>query len=199
MRKLIRFFYKGSTILIRRMRTQGVRTTSLWLYTRIMPYMTGVPIFKYSEITPQLYVGPQFRQSGKRKMEILGITHSVNMRIEYNDADYDLALPNYCYLPTPDHHAPSIEHLQEGVTFIQKAIEGGAKVYIHCEGGIGRAPSMAVAYFISQGHSVEDAIQLVRQKRAFINMTAVQVARLREFEELVRNNHPPHPAEGKTQ
>ena len=42
-------------------------------------------------------------------------------------------------------------HLLEGTAFAERIVNAGGKVYIHCAGGIGRAPTMAAAYFMSQG------------------------------------------------
>jgi dual specificity MAP kinase phosphatase len=72
--------------------------------------------------------------------------------------------------------------LNAGIAFIEQVIAAGGKVYIHCAGGIGRAPTMAVAYFVRHGLSVDDAINLIKQTRPFINITPVQMEQLRRFE-----------------
>ena len=148
--------------------------------------MTGIPIMRYSKITPYLYIGPQYNQRGKRRLEKEGIQHGVNLRIEFDDAAHGLALEQYCYLPTIDDDAPTIEHLEQGVTFIEEAINNEQKVYIHCAGGIGRAPTMAVAYFIRQGMSLNDAIALIKKTRPFIRIMPPQLAQLKHFETLKR-------------
>ena len=96
-------------------------------------------------------------------MERLGINASVNMRMEYDDAANNLNLDQYCHLPTVDDQAPSLEQLNRGVEFINRVVGQGGRVYIHCTGGIGRAPTMAAAYFISQGFTVKKAIGLIRR------------------------------------
>jgi hypothetical protein len=182
MSKLLKLVQKGIRILLYRLRVQGVRTTLLWLYARGIPAVTGVPIIKYSRITPEIYVGPQYSRAGKRRLLRMGLNGTVNMRVEFDDAAYDLALEHYCHLPTVDDDAPTLDYLRQGVAFIHKVITGGGKVYIHCGGGIGRAPTMAAAYFISQGLKLDEAIGLIKKSRPFINMTPVQVEQLRQFE-----------------
>ncbi len=177
---------KGVIALFGRLRRHGMRVTVLWLYARGVPYFTGVPILKYSQITPQIYVGSQFNEVGKQTLERAGITGDVNMRIEFDDAAHGLNLEHYCYLPTVDDHAPTIEHLNEGVAFIEQIIADGGKVYIHCAGGIGRAPTMATAYFITQGYSLADAEALIKKSRPFIRITPPQRAQLEKFEALHR-------------
>lgn len=172
---------KGIGIIIRRLRRQGLKTTLLWVYGRGLPALTGVPLLKYSQITPQVFVGPQYGQAGKRLLEELGIHYGVNLRQEFDDARHGLALRYYCYLPTPDDHAPSLEDLKRGTAFIEEALHKGGKVYIHCAGGVGRAPTLAAAYFVSQGMSVEEALALIRKSRPFINPTAHQIEQLQRF------------------
>jgi hypothetical protein len=179
---------KGWLILLRRFRTQGVSTTLLWMYGRGMPFLTGIPLLRFSQVTPQLFVGPQYRAPGKRLLEQQGFTACVNMRIERDDAAGGLALAQYLHLPTVDDDAPSIEHLHQGVDFIRQAIAGGGKVYVHCGAGVGRAPSMAAAYLVAEGHSLEEALAMIRKARPFIAITPPQMDQLKKFAALARVN-----------
>ncbi len=173
------------TIAKRRIGEQGVWTTLLWLYGRGLPALTGVPLLQFSRVTPNLFVGPQYRENGLRFLEKSGIHAVVNMRIEKDDAALGLAPSKYCYLPTIDDDAPSIEHLREGIAFITQEIESGGKVYIHCGAGVGRAPTMAAAYLLSVGETLESALQLIRKVRPFIYIMPVQMERLRQLEALL--------------
>jgi hypothetical protein len=181
MSKLLRLWQKGVRILVHRLRVQGVRTTLLWLYARGLPVVTGIPILKYSRITPRIYVGPQYRRAGKRKLSQIGVNSGVNMRLEFDDAAHGLALEHYCHLPTADDDAPTLDDLHRGVAFIHRVITGGGKVYIHCGGGVGRAPTMAAAYFISQGLELDEAIGLIKRSRPFINIVPAQMEQLERF------------------
>ncbi len=181
MSTFLNYARKGLRILAHRLRTQGLRVTLLWAYGRGWPKLTGVPLFRYSRITPQIYVGGQYGQRGKRKLEAAGIRADLNLRTEFDDAAHGLALEQYCHLPTVDDDAPSVEHLQQGVNFIRRMLENGDSVYIHCAGGVGRAPTMAAAYFVTQGMTVDEALALIRRTRPFINIMPPQMARLHEF------------------
>ena len=182
MQKFLRFVAKGLRILLDRLRTQGLRTTLVWVWGRGFPKLTGIPLVRYSQITPELYVGGQYGARGKRKLERLGVTGGVNMRIEFDDAAHGLALADYCHLPTVDDAAPTLDHLHEGAAFTRRVIDGGGKVYIHCAGGVGRAPTMAAAYLITQGMTLDDAIALIKQHRPFIRIMPPQIDQLRQFE-----------------
>jgi len=186
MKKYLRMITKAARILYARVRTQGLRTTALWVYQRGVPRLTGVPLARHSTITPHLFVGPQYRRRGKRRLEEWGVTGVVNLRAESDDAALGLTLADYCYLPTVDDEAPTLDHLREGVAFIERVVQQGGKVYIHCAGGIGRAPTMAAAYLVAQGQSVDEALATIRRARPFIRLMPPQLERLREFEQSVR-------------
>jgi predicted protein tyrosine phosphatase len=180
---------KGLNILLRRFRTQGGWTTLLWMYGRGLPAVTGVPLLEFSRVTPNLYVGPQFRANGKRFLVQQGIDACVNMRIERDDAAFGLDLPRYLHLPTIDDDAPSIEHLDQGVAFIRQVIAAGGKVYIHCGAGVGRAPSMAAAYLMAEGDSLNQAMEKITRVRPFIAITPPQLDQLVRYEALVRSRN----------
>lgn len=173
---------KGIRIIVRRFQIQGFSTTILWMYGRGLPAVTGIPLLKFSKVTPYLFVGPQFRKNGKRHLEANGINACVNMRIEKDDVAYGLALDKYLHLPTIDDEAPSIEQLTLGVDFIRQIINSGGKVYIHCGAGVGRAPSMAAAYLMAEGASLSQAIKIIQKARPFITITPPQMTRLVEYE-----------------
>ena len=179
---MIRQIKAGARIFVRRLREQGLRTTFIWAYGRGVPYMTGTPILKFSRVTPLVYVGPQFRESGKKMLHENGFRHLVNLRVEFDDAEHGLEMENYCHLPTEDNAAIRVDHLNKGIEFIHSAVEHGEKVYIHCSAGVGRAPTLAAAYFVSRGMTVDEALSLVRKARPFINIMPPQMELLRTFE-----------------
>ncbi|MCP4990199.1 MAG: dual specificity protein phosphatase family protein, partial [Colwellia sp.] len=147
-----------------------------------IPIVTGIPTAKCTQITPEIYVGSQYRIAGRRKLQKLGIKGTVNLRVEFDDADYGLTLDHYCYLPTIDGKAPSFDQLNQAIAFINQIIDEGGKVYIHCAAGVGRAPTTAVAFFISQGLNLDEAVGLIKKSRPFINISKTQMEQLRRFE-----------------
>jgi len=144
---------------------------------------TGLPVAKTSQITDKLFVGGQYKAHLIPKLQLLGITAIVNMRTK--SVHLGKAIPGieYLHLPTADRHAPSLENLKKGSEFIQQQIAKGGVVYIHCKAGEGRGPSMAIAYLISTGLTLEDAFETVRKVRRFIRPTKVQLSQLQKFYE----------------
>ncbi|MBA3283871.1 MAG: dual specificity protein phosphatase family protein, partial [Nitrosopumilus sp.] len=142
-----------------------------------------LPTRKRSAITPELYLGGQYKLNSLNHLKKLGVTGIVNMRTRsiHTIAPEGIKV---LHLPTPDHHAPTLGDLSKGVVFIKHEVEAGGKVYIHCRFGEGRGPTMAIAYLISTGLTLEHAIELVKKVRIFIRPTVVQIEQLKKFETL---------------
>jgi protein tyrosine phosphatase (PTP) superfamily phosphohydrolase (DUF442 family) len=177
---------KALRILHRRLTQQGLRVTALWAADHLTRMATGANLRCVSQITPGLHVGGQYRRRGWPRMAKRGITSVVNMRIERDDAADGIAPARYLYLPTVDDHAPTLEQLQQGVQFIAEEIAAGGGAYIHCGAGVGRAATMAAAYFVYEGAPPADAWRRVRQVRPFIKPTAVQMEQIERFAALRR-------------
>jgi protein-tyrosine phosphatase len=105
----------------------------------------------------------------------------VNLREEADDAERGVAMSRHLWLPTPDDGAPTLEQLREGVAFIREAVQAGEGVYIHCAQGVGRAPMMAAAYLVGEGHTPKAALETIRRVRPFITPTREQLKRLEEW------------------
>jgi len=179
--KLIHLVAKGGRIVAWRLRNHGLRVTFIWAWTRLYMWVIGRPVLRHSRVTPQLYVGGQMNARGWQWLAARGLTADLNLRSEFDDAAHGIAPQSYLWLPTDDDHAPAMEQLQAGADFIRRNIEGGGKVYVHCAGGVGRAPTMAAAYLISTGLGVDGAWALIRATRPFVTPTPPQLAALEQF------------------
>lgn len=168
-------------ILKFRLFNQGPLISAMWMFNMIVRRLTGVDFKPYCEITPDLFVGGQFRKRGLPAMASWGISAVVSLRLEYDDRKAGIAPAHYLYLPTPDDGAPALNQLQEGTQFIQKEISSGGKVYIHCGAGVGRAATMAAAYLASTGLRVDEAWKKIRTVRPFIRPSVQQVSQLERF------------------
>jgi protein tyrosine phosphatase (PTP) superfamily phosphohydrolase (DUF442 family) len=145
-------------------------------------FIFGLPNLKKSQITANLFLGSQYNLVGLKKLKALGVTAIVNMRIHsiYNEAQYEGF--KYLHIPTIDNTPPLLEDLMRGADFMDKEIKNGGKVYVHCRQGLGRGPTMAIAYLIKSGLTFEDAFKLVKSVRTFINPRPGQIERLKELE-----------------
>ena len=167
--------------LWQRLTRQGIRVTVLWIADHAVRMITGAPIRRVSQVTPQLHVGGQYRWRGWPILASRGITAVVNMRFEFDDAGRGIAPPHYLHLPTIDDEAPTLEQLGAGVAFITAEVMRGGSIYVHCKSGVGRAATMAAAYLISTGLTPDQAWARIRKVRPFIRPTAIQIAQIECF------------------
>jgi protein-tyrosine phosphatase len=145
--------------------------------------IAGRPMLKRSQITANLFLGSQYNLVGLKKLKALGVTAIINMRMHsvYSEAQYEGF--HYLHLPTEDNTPPSMEVLIKGADFADHEIKSGGKVYIHCRQGLGRGPTMTIAYLLKTGLTYDDAYTLVKRVRTFINPRPSQVTRLKELEQ----------------
>lgn len=144
--------------------------------------LSGAPLWRLSEVKPQLYIGGQHSIRGYGEMRRRGISAIINMREErFSDVGAGIAGERHLHLPTIDNCPPAVADLSRGAAFARDEIASGGKVYIHCGVGVGRAPTMAAAYLISTGLAPQDALQRIKQARPFVHLTAAQRAVLDEF------------------
>ena len=160
----------------------GIALVLDYMYDNAHRIILGIPRLSRSQITAHLFLGSQYNLVGLKKLKALGVTAIVNMRTTniYDDAVHEGI--KYLHLPTPDNTAPPLETLVQGATFIDDEIKKGGVVYVHCRQGLGRGPTMAMAYLIKLRLTYEDAYARIRSVRKFINPQPSQVKRLKELE-----------------
>ena len=153
---------------------------------RTRRFVTGTPIDRYSQVAPGLVIGGQHTRRGLRRMQDRGVTASVNLRSESDDERRQRALGRYLHLPVADGMEPSQEQLHKGVAFIREVIASGGTVYVHCNLGIGRAPTLAAAYLMSTGLSADEAWNRIRTIRPFVRPTRRQTKALETYAQWLR-------------
>ncbi|MBN1580955.1 MAG: dual specificity protein phosphatase family protein [Anaerolineae bacterium] len=184
---LVEKMSEGFGIVVYRLKNYGMGVTAWWAFDHVVRRLTGAPIRRVSQITPQLHVGGQYKRRGWPRLAARGVTAVVNMRIEFDDQKAGIAPKAYLHLPTVDDDAPSLAHLRQGVEFIRKNIDAGGGVYVHCKSGVGRAATMAVAYLIDAGLSSDEAWSMVRKARPFVKPTPVQLEQIERFRESIQS------------
>ena len=146
-------------------------------------YRTGMDI---SWLNERIAVGGGIWNSDGKMAELkaLGITHIIDMQIECDDTEMGEAHGiKVLWNPTDDDFEPKPATLfRRGVIFALKAFEeSDAKVFIHCAAGIHRAPMMALAVLGAMGWKVEDARELIEDKRPVADFAEVYVESVRSF------------------
>lgn len=172
----------------RQLGSAGPRELWAWAYGHGVPTVFGIPLIRYHSITEQVYLGPQHGKFAHRRLANVGIAASLNMRTGYSDVENGIGFGEYLQLPTTDGEAPTTEQLREGCEFVRRIVRRGESVYIHCQTGLGRGPTMAAAFLIGEGESMEDAIAAIKHVRPFTDLQPSQLAALRRFEAVCRES-----------
>lgn len=157
-------------------------------YDNIYRFIAGMPRLKRSQITAHLFLGSQYNLLGLKKLKALGVTAIVNMRVHNTYGRGVHKGIKYLHLPTVDNTPPPLDVLIKGANFIDEEIKHKGIVYVHCRQGLGRGPTMAMAYLIKIGMTCEDAYNMIKLVRVFINPRPGQIKRLKELEAYYKNS-----------
>jgi hypothetical protein len=177
----VRLYLRKVQTAVRLVRQDGVRSVYRWIMGMYLPELFAFPNLNASRIDSRIYVGPQYGKLGKCWLRLHGIQHCVNMRGEFDSAQHGLALDHYCHPPTCGSF---IDQLSVAARFIHGAVSAGHAVYVHCKHGKNRSPAAVIAYLITRGLTVEDAVSFVSQKRS-LEIAPFHLVQLKRFEEIV--------------
>ncbi len=137
-----------------------------------------------SWITPGMALGGAFHSRDIPRLGQLGITAVVDCRDEASDDELALARNGieFLRLPTIDATTLSQDSLDRGVEWVRAQIVRGAKVYIHCSHGVGRAPELGASVLVAEGHTAAEALAIVRARRWQASPNEEQVVGLLRYE-----------------
>lgn len=142
----------------------------------------------YSKITDYIYIGTNeccLRKKFIKKLLKEGVKADISLEDKRIDAPFGVKY--YLWLPVKDHTSPSLLQFKIGVSMIDRLVRAKTKVYIHCENGHGRAPTLAAAYLIGQGMKIKEAIDFLKSKRPRIHLYSSQLEALKKFRKVVQN------------
>ncbi len=114
----------------------------------------------------------------------MGVTHIVDMQIEFDDTSLAEDQPvSVLWNPTDDDfQTKPPELLQRGVEFALDALEQPeSKVYIHCAAGVHRAPMMTLAVMCALGWKIDEAMALIVTKRPVVDFADVYVESVKTY------------------
>lgn len=141
----------------------------------------------YSQITDNIYIGSDLCKGPwcplhSEVFTKLGICGEVNLEIERDEMPTP-GIDAYVWLPTPDHQAPTINQMMLGSAAINEIVRMGKNVYVHCQKGHGRSPTLVAAYLIRyEQMNVNTAVTMIKQKRPEVHIEELQMEALFIFE-----------------
>jgi len=150
--------------------------------TQRKSYRTGMDI---TWLTDRIAVGGGIWTSeNMAKVAKAGVTHIIDMQIEFDDTPLGVAHGiEVLWNPTDDDfEAKPAALFQRGADFAKAALDGtDAKLFIHCAAGVHRAPMMALAVLGSMGWSLQGAMELIEGRRPVADFADVYVRSVEEF------------------
>jgi len=139
-----------------------------------------------------IYLGNSIGANNKEGLQKRGITHIINITDtiqNYFEAEGDFS---YLRIPIKDCGAVELdEYFPRVFEFIDKALETGGQIFIHCYAGISRSASFVIAYIMQHKQmKYDDAFQYVRKYRNIIEPNLGFQMQLWSFEDAL---FPPKP------
>ena len=144
--------------------------------------------FEYSKINDSVYLGTNLCCLTHFKDSLIRKGIEADISLEKERLDKPFGVKYYLWLPTKDKDAPSFKQLLLGVKSLDFLIKNKIKIYVHCKNGHGRSPTLVIAYLISKGKSIEEAIRIIKKKRPAIHLTKKQTNGLKEFARRIKQN-----------
>lgn len=140
------------------------------------------PKLDFNYVTDGISIGTNqccqshFDERLKRK----GITADISLERDRLDAPFGVDF--YVWIPVTNHKAPAADQLEFGVSVLQKMVAMGKQVYVHCQNGHGRAPTLVAAYLMRHRRMTpRAAVSLIQSKRPRAHLQEVQVRALERF------------------
>ncbi|XP_042901881.1 dual specificity protein phosphatase 3-like [Parasteatoda tepidariorum] len=138
-----------------------------------------LPTEAYNEVFPDIYLGDALTAMSIALLKRLRITHILNAAqgdgrssgsINTSEDFYVPQGIQYLGVPAVDNTTYRIHHhFEDAADFISDALKHGGKVLVHCQAGISRSATLICAFLmIKHKMCVEDAVKIIRKKRAII-------------------------------
>ena len=139
----------------------------------------------WSWITGRIAVGGGiWNATNMAEVERAGITHVIDMQLEFDDRPLAEGLSvQVLWNPIDDDFLPKPPDVfRVGVDFAREALDvDGSKILIHCAAGVHRAPMMALALLCSLGWKFMDAVVLIESRRPVVDFPEVYLNSVRDF------------------
>jgi protein-tyrosine phosphatase len=146
------------------------------------------PTMEYSEITPNIYLGSSMccekhSEYHWEKLKELDVYADIDIRLEHKEIPHDI--PVHLKLAVEDRYPPTPLQTKLGVDLIDSVVKDNKKVYVHCQVGHGRSPTLVAAYFIlKKNMKLEETLKFLKEKRQEVHPTDRQLEFLNALSDL---------------
>ena len=123
----------------------------------------------WNAVTPQVWIGRVLSDHEAEGAVSQGVTAVLDLSVAFNEAApfRPGGAIAYLHLPVLDLTAPTPAQRTAAVTFIQRHVDSGGIVYVHCKIGFSRSVAAVGAWLTATGRatSADAAIQQIRTAR----------------------------------
>ena len=131
-------------------------------------------VFNYDQITEHIYIGNN--QGCILELNELLVKEDIyaDISLEEKLMDNPIGVGAFLWVPIQNNTAPERDQVKVTTAFIKTNVDMGKKIYVHCQNGHGRAPTIVIAYLMSTGQSFEEALALIKEKRPTMHLDESQ-------------------------
>jgi hypothetical protein len=137
------------------------------------------PLPDISPITDYLYISAWPRGEHAAEIRALGVRLILSMHWRRPVKTVGHPPVRLLWLPTVDTPLTPMPmfQLRRGVEAALPVVRQGEKVLVHCKAGVHRSVAMACCVLIGTGHTAEEAMRLVKDRRAVADPDAWYIRR----------------------
>lgn len=141
----------------------------------------------FNWITKNIALGTEFADNEIHMLVNNGIGAVLDLRSESYANMMKLKAMGIVYkrIPVMDNFSPNLSQFLDGVEYLDKCMNNGLRVYVHCMAGKGRSAVMVIAYLIKNGMAPIDAYSLVKERRPEANPSLQQILGIKQFERVI--------------
>ncbi|CAH0562637.1 unnamed protein product [Brassicogethes aeneus] len=157
------------------------------------PALADVDSYPASKVLPFLYLGNSKDAADLSCLQGLGTTCVLNVTSQLPGYHEECGI-TYKQIPATDSgHQNLKQYFEEAFEFIEEARKNGTRVLVHCQAGVSRSATIAIAYIMKfKQMSMVEAYKKVKEARPIISPNLNFMGQLLELEQSLRSNNNNH-------